>query len=287
VGQPRPVPRLIVTDLDGTFLSPDGTVSEQNRTAVLAAQGAGIPVLFATGRPVRWLDVVRDLPGRHPTVVASNGAVLYDLGADRVLDRVCVDADVALDAVRRIRGAVPDASFAFESGTRFGHEPAYRTWRTGDVADPALFTGPADEIARREDFVKMLVQSRSSTPDQLLADVVAVVGDSLTVTHSATSEFGLVEISGPGVSKASMLRRCCATLGIDPADVAAFGDMPNDLDMLTFAGQPHVVANAHPLLLGAGYPVVPGNDRSGVGRTILDWVDRVRTAEPVLPTLTA
>jgi len=63
--------------------------------------------------------------------------------------------------------------------------------------------------------------------------------------------------------------------------------MPNDLDMLTFAGQPHVVANAHPLLLGAGYPVVPGNDRSGVGRTILDWVDRVRTAEPVLPTLTA
>src|SRR4028118_412009 len=91
----RSVPRLIVTDLDGTFLSPDGSVSAQNAQAVAAAQSSGIPVLFATGRPVRWLDVIRDLPGAHPTVIASNGAVLYDLGAGRLLDRVCVDPDVA------------------------------------------------------------------------------------------------------------------------------------------------------------------------------------------------
>jgi Cof subfamily protein (haloacid dehalogenase superfamily) len=281
------VPQLIVTDLDGTFLSPDGTVSAENRAAVLAAQEVGIPVLFATGRPVRWLDVIRDLPGAHPTVIASNGAVLYDLGADRLLDRLCVDADVALAAVRRIREAVPGVAFAFESGTRFGYEPAYRTWRTDDGTDPALFSGPAEEIARQEEFVKMLVQSSTRSPDELLAEVVAVVGDALTVTHSAARDLGLVEVSGPGVSKASMLRRCCATLGVDPADVAAFGDMPNDVDMLSFAGLPHVVANAHPLLLAGTYRVVPGNDRSGVGRTILDWVEQARAAEPALPTLTA
>ncbi len=275
--RPR-VPALVVSDLDGTFLSPDGTVSEQNRAAVLAAQGAGIPVLFATGRPVRWLDVVRDLPGRHPTVVASNGAVLYDLGADRVLDRVCVDADVALDAVRRIRGAVPDASFAFESGTRFGHEPGYRVWRSNPAVDPALFTGPAEEIAHTEPFVKMLVQSRERDADRLLADVRAVVGDRLTVTHSANPGIGLVEVSGPGVSKASMLARCCDRLGIDAADVAAFGDMPNDVAMLSWAGLPHVVANAHPVLLGGSYRVVPANAESGVGRTILDWVARTGRA---------
>lgn len=281
-GLPR-VPRLVVSDLDGTFLSPDGTVSEQNRAAVLEAQDAGILVLFATGRPVRWLDVIRDLPGTHPTVIASNGAVLYDLGADEVLDRVCVDPEVALDAVRRVRAAVPDVSFAFESGLRFGYEPAYRTWRTGGPEDLALFTGPAEEIAREEDFVKMLVQSRTRTPDELLGEVRAVVGDALTVTHSASRDLGLVEVSGPGVSKAFMLRRCCAQLGVDPGDVAAFGDMPNDLDMLTFAGLPHVVANAHPLLLEASYPVVPANDASGVGRTILDWVAAVRSADRPLP----
>ena len=280
------VPQLIVSDLDGTFLSPDGTVSTENRAAVLAAQDAGIPVLFATGRPVRWLDVIRDLPGAHPTVIASNGAVLYDLGADTIVDRVCVDADVALAAVRRIRTAVPDASFAFESGTRFGYEPGYRTWRSDAAVDPALFTGPAEEIARSEEFVKMLVQSRTRTPDALLAEVSAVVGDTLTVTHSAARDLGLVEVSGPGVSKASMLARCCTQLGVDPGAVAAFGDMPNDVDMLTFAGMPHVVANAHPLLLAGSYRVVPGNDSSGVGRTIQGWVGRTRAAA-VLPGLSA
>ncbi len=270
------VPRLVVTDMDGTFLSPDGSVSEQNRAAVLAAQGAGIPVLFATGRPVRWLDVIAELPGAHPTVIASNGAVLYDLGSGRLLDRVCVDPDVALAAVRGIRAAVPDAAFAFESGTRFGHEPAYRTWQVDVSVDPALFTGPAEQIAHTEQFVKMLVQSQALDPDRLLDDVRRVVGDTLTVTHSATRGFGLVEVSGPGVSKASMLERCCARLGIEAADVAAFGDMPNDVAMLEWAGMPHVVANAHPMLLGGAYRVVPANEDSGVGRTILDWVGRSR-----------
>src|SRR5918997_302221 len=181
----RPVPRLIVSDLDGTFLSPDGSVSEQNAAAVAAAQSSGIPVLFATGRPVRWLDVIRDLPGAHPTVIASNGAALYDLGAGRLVDRICIDPDTALEAVRRIRAAVPDASFAFESGTRFGYEPMYRpSWPADRNNDPALFQGPAEKIARAEEFVKMLVQSQAVPPDDLLRTVQAEVTDTLTATHS-------------------------------------------------------------------------------------------------------
>ena len=269
----RPLPRLVVTDLDGTFLSPDGSVSEQNAAAVLAAQAAGIPVLFATGRPVRWLDVVRDLPGGHPTVIASNGAALYDLGAGELVDRICIDAEVALAAVVRIRAVVPDASFAFESGTRFGYEPAYQTYADDDGTDPALFRGPAEEVAVAEDFVKMLVQSRSIASDDLLATVRTEVADTLTVTHSQARDVGLVEISARGVTKASMLRRYCDRLGIAAAQVAAFGDMPNDVDMLSWVGMPHVVANAHPAVRALGYPVVPANDRSGVGRTILGWLD--------------
>lgn len=275
---PSQVPQLVVTDLDGTFLSPDGTVSAENRAAVLAAQGVGIPVLFATGRPVRWLDVIRDLPGSHPTVIASNGAVLYDLGADTMLDRLCLDPDVTVRAVRAIRAAVPTAAFAFESGTRFGYEPGYRTLRADDGSDPAVFSGSADDLAGRRDCVKMLVQDRTQTADELLAAVLSVVGDALTVTHSVTSGHGLVEVSGPGVSKASMLERCCRRLGVDRALVAAFGDMPNDVDMLTWAGMPHVVANAHPRLLDGAFRVVPGNDASGVGRTIAGWVADARQA---------
>lgn len=265
-------PQLIVSDLDGTFLSPDGTVSELNSAAVLAAQAAGIPVLFATGRPVRWLDVIRDLPGAHPVVISSNGATLYDLGTSELMDRIFIDPDVALQAVVRMRNAVPGTAFAFESGIRFGHEPSYRVWRTELVEDPSVFSGPAEQIAHQEPFVKMLVQHTVVDSDTLLLHVREAVGDTLTVTHSATGIVGLVEVSGPGVSKASMLRRCCERLGVDAADVAAFGDMPNDLEMLNWVGMPHVVANAHPMLLGLGISVVGGNHDSGVGRTIQAWL---------------
>ncbi len=265
-------PRLIATDLDGTFLSPDGTVSPANEAAVLAAQRAGIPLLFATGRPVRWLDVVRHLPGAHPTVIASNGAVLYDLGTGTVLDRICIDPEVALDAVHRVRAAVPGVSFAFESGTHFGYEPSYRTWATDDGTDPALSTGPAHELVRRSEAVKLLVQSADLAPDDLLERVRGVLGSALTATHSATRDLGLVELSAPGVSKASMLARCCERLGVDRAHVAAFGDMPNDVDMLSWVGMPRVVANAHPVLHALDFPVVPSNAESGVGRTIHDWL---------------
>jgi Cof subfamily protein (haloacid dehalogenase superfamily) len=270
--QQKRVPRLIVTDLDGTFLSPDGSVSDLNSTAVMAAQRAGIPVVFATGRPVRWLDVIRDLPGAHPTVIASNGAALYDLGAGELLDRICLEPEVALEAVARVRAAIPDVTFAFESGTRFGYEPAYASWPPDESADPAIFVGRAEEIAREEDFVKMLIRQAFIRPDELLERVRAILGDLVTATHSASHDVGLVEVSAPGVSKASMLQRFCARLGVEASDVAAFGDMPNDVAMLSWAGMPHVVANAHPLLLTGSFAVVPANDESGVGRTIQNWL---------------
>lgn len=264
-------PRLIATDLDGTFLSPDGTVSEVNSAAVLAAQRAGVPVLFATGRPVRWLDVIRDLPGAHPTVIASNGAVLYDLGAGRMIDRICLTATLALQAVQEIRAAVPGSRFAFESGTRFGFEPEYASWAKDDGTDPAIITGPAEEIAAEGEFVKMLVQHPDLSADGLLERVREVLAGRLTATHSAHGAVGLVELSAPGVSKASMLRRCCERLDVEAFEVAAFGDMPNDVDMLQWVGMPRVMANAHPALLSGPFPVVPSNIDSGVGRTILEW----------------
>ncbi len=266
-------PALIASDLDGTFLSPDGTVSAENTAAVQAAQRAGIPVVFATGRPVRWLDVVCDLPGAHPIVIASNGAALYDLDRRQVLMRICLPPATALTAIDRIRAAVPSARVAFESGTRFGYEPGYRTWARDTGEDSAVFSAPAQVLAQDPGSVKMLVQSLELDADELAAQIERALNGILTVTHSAQPGLGLVELSAPGVSKEGMLRRTCDRLGVRADRVAAFGDMPNDVEMLCWAGMPRVVANAHPAVLALGFPVVPANTESGVGRTIAAWLD--------------
>jgi hydroxymethylpyrimidine pyrophosphatase-like HAD family hydrolase len=279
--RPARRPRLIVTDLDGTFLSPDGTVSELNAEAVKAARAADITVVFATGRPVRWLEVIAELPGAHPIVIASNGAVLYDQGTKEALRRIVLDPDAVRRAIAAIRDALPEAALALESGTEFGHEAHYVTVKAADRsmstrADRGVAVADVDALAGVGDHVKMLVQHPTLPSERLLEIVRPLLGDELYATHSAFTrptlgEAGLLEISAGGVNKATMLAYCCEQLGIDATDVAGFGDMPNDVDMLSWVGMPYVVANAHPSLRGR-YRVVPSNAESGVGRTILGWV---------------
>ncbi len=264
-------PALIVSDLDGTFLSPDGTVSEVNAEAVAAAQRAGIPVIFATGRPVRWLEVISDLPGAHPTVIASNGAVLYDLGEKQVLRSRTIDRTLGRDAIRLLRRELPELRFGFEAGKRFGYEPGYLI-TDDDEDDPAVRVGRAEDLVLEADHVKILARHPEWSSDDLAAAATELIGDVLTVTHSSMPGSRLIELSRLGVSKASMLAEVCADLDIALADVAAFGDMPNDLDLLTVVGRPHAMENAHPLLLDLGIAVVPSNAQSGVGRTISGWL---------------
>lgn len=265
-------PAMIVSDLDGTFLSPDGSVSKLNADAVLAAQRAGIPVIFATGRPIRWLDVISDLPGIHPMVIASNGAVLYDVAERRIVRSHTIDGPLALKAIQVLREALPGSRFGFEAGQHFGYEPGYLL--TDDLGtDPALSVGPADELAAVGDHVKLLLRHPRKSSDELAIAATELVGDLLTVTHSSLPGSRLIEISRLGVSKASMLAEVCADLDVALDEVAAFGDMPNDLELLSTVGRPHAMRNAHPLLLELDLTVVPSNEESGVGRTISGWLE--------------
>ncbi|MGD7707232.1 HAD family hydrolase [Microlunatus sp. Y2014] len=262
-------PRLVVTDLDGTFLSPDGTVSQANAEAVVAAREAGLEFLIATGRPLRWLDEVSDIAGVHPLVIASNGAMLYDTGSGEVLRSHPIDPAVASDVVMDLRREVTGTSFAIEQGWRYGVEPTYLRRPLGQ---DIVFEGPFEKLVGDAPFVKLLAQNHQYSADRLAELAGEVIGDRLTVTHSSDDGRGLLELSPAGVSKASMLAEHCRARGIAAEEVAAFGDMPNDLAMLQWAGMPYVMEGAHPAVLGVG-TVIGSNADSAVGGVITGWLD--------------
>ncbi|MCA0296632.1 MAG: Cof-type HAD-IIB family hydrolase [Actinobacteria bacterium] len=262
-------PRLIVTDLDGTFLGSDHRVSGMNLDAARRASALGIPFVVATGRPVRWLDVLDDLAGAHPEVIVSNGAAVFDLAARSIVQSFPLDAAVARAVTADLRDAIPGISFGFETPEGFGCEPDCPTRQRGE---PGVVLGAVPELLDRLGPVIKVLGFHSGLDSDALCDRAArVVADRLTLTFAmVSSSYGMLELTAPGVSKASTLARLCAALGVAASDVVAFGDMPNDLAMLTWAGRGFVVANGHPSLLSAGFPVVPGNDADGVGRTVLD-----------------
>ncbi|MET9358027.1 HAD family hydrolase [Streptomyces sp. NPDC006617] len=265
-------PRLIATDLDGTLLRDDKSVSPRTVAALAAAEKAGIEVFFVTGRPARWMDVVSAHVHGHGLAICGNGAAVVDLhggpGRHRFVKVRELPQENALDAVRLLREAAPGTVFAVEQTYGFHQEPAYPKLHM-EVPDDLL---PAEEIlapggrATTEPVLKILAFHPELDPDGFLTLARLAVGDRANVTRSSPS--ALLEISGPDVSKASTLALCCAERGISHEEVVAFGDMPNDVEMLTWAGRSYAMGNAHPDVIAAASGRTVANNDDGVAVVI-------------------
>lgn len=262
-------PRLIATDLDGTFLRPDSTVSPTNSAAVARAAELGVPFVIATGRPTRWLGVLDDLASAHPQVIVSNGGAVVDLFTRQPVHHFPLDSSLAQAIVTDLRHAIPGITFGFETCTGFGCEPDSPSRQRNE---PGHHTGDVPELLDSlGEVIKLLGFHPELGSDELISLAIEVVGDRLTLTHASVSQlYGMIELTAPGVSKASTLALLCTDLGIAAEEVAAFGDMPNDYDMLRWAGLGHVVANGHTSMLAAGFTQVASNAEDGVGRTVLE-----------------
>lgn len=265
-------PRLIATDLDGTLLRDDKSVSPRTVAALAAAEEAGIEVFFVTGRPARWMDVVSDHVHGHGLAICGNGAAVVDLhggpGAHRFVKVRELARENALDAVQLVREAAPGTVYAVEQTYGFYQEPAYPKlhMEIPDNLAPAERLLAPDAPGAGEPVLKILAYHPELDPDAFLTLARVALSDRANVTRSSPS--ALLEISGPGVSKASTLALCCAERGISPGEVVAFGDMPNDVEMLTWAGQSYAMGNAHPDVLAAASGQTVDNNDDGVAVVI-------------------
>ncbi|MEV0219406.1 HAD-IIB family hydrolase [Streptomyces sp. NPDC050704] len=265
-------PRLIATDLDGTLLRDDKSVSQRTVAALGAAEEAGIEVFFVTGRPARWMDVVSDHVHGHGLAICGNGAAVVDLhggpGAHRFVKVRELARENALDAVRLLREAAPGTVFAVEQTYGFYQEPEYPKlhMETPDTLAPAEKLLAPDAPGADEPVLKILAYHDRIAPDAFLTVARLAIGDRANVTRSSPS--ALLEISGPGVSKASTLALCCAERGISHEEVVAFGDMPNDVEMLTWAGRSYAMGNAHPDVIAAASGRTVANNEDGVAVVI-------------------
>ncbi|WP_425955067.1 HAD family hydrolase [Xylanimonas sp. McL0601] len=282
------LPRLVATDLDGTLLRADGTVSERTRRTLAAVEEAGVEVVFVTARPPRWLGHLADVVGGHGRVVCLGGAAVWDLATGQALDVCGFPDDDARALVADLRAAVPGVSIALERVDG----PVFDVgFRTAEPLEPAWVARPVEDTLRGGAAMPVgkilavtadrpvprrrvgetagpvnLPVAATAAQEQFFDNVRAAVGDRAHLAYSGAA--GLAELLAPHVTKDSALARWCAREGIDAADVWAFGDMPNDLPMLRWAGRGLAVANAHPDVLAAADGVVGSNEDDGVARAL-------------------
>jgi Cof subfamily protein (haloacid dehalogenase superfamily) len=260
-------PKLVATDLDGTLVRSDGSVSERTREVLLAVEELGVPVVFVTGRPLRWTEVVFEHVGSHGLAIVSNGALVWDVARDEPRTVRPMDAATALGVSEDLRAAVPGTTFAVESLDGIDLEPGFME----RASLPAgVRRAPIEQLFDRP-ALKLLARHEELDPEEFWALAEEVVQGRLVVTWSSTT--ALLEISAPGVTKASTLAQVAAGLGVEAADVIAFGDMPNDLPMLTWAGTSYAMADAHPSVVAAADHLAPGHDDDGVAQVLAGVFD--------------
>ncbi|HEX4832043.1 MAG TPA: HAD-IIB family hydrolase [Trebonia sp.] len=256
-------PRLVATDLDGTIVRTDGTLSTRTVAAFGRVERAGARFILVTGRPPRAMVDVAAAFGHRGTAICSNGALSYDMRTGQAVPVQLIPPEQLALAVARLRAAVPGIGIAVEypDGRALDHAYQPVMFDVGERAprydDPQLTARPA---------AKLLGRHPDYSCDDLLAIAAPALAGLVDVTHSSAQ--GLIEAAAIGVSKATAVARIAAAGGISPAEVIAFGDQPNDLPLLTWAGISCAVTNSHPAVLSAATRVIASNDDDGVAEVL-------------------
>lgn len=274
--------KCIALDLDRTTLNAQGKLSKANEEAIRKAVAKGIHVCIASGRAFDTLpqDVV-SIPGIE-YAITSNGAAVY-----RIQDKQCLRSYVLTEqSVKKILELTKDFPVTYEGFIR-GTAYAAKEY----IEDPVKFGATEHAVAYvqstrhlQDDIVSFLKQHddeldsmdivvKDEAQKQKVIEVLKAEVQDIYITSSISQ---LVEISYKDAGKRSGVKFITEYLGLQPEQVAAFGDADNDIDMLEYAGCGIAMENASKGLLAVADAVTLHHDRDGVSyalKNILKCID--------------
>lgn len=271
-------PRMVVSDVDGTLITSQERITPRLCDAITAFVGQGGYFALATGRPPRWIFyVLEQLPVR-PICICANGAVIYDSDADRILKVHNLESEVLRTVVTAARASLEDLG-GVECAVERAGKSAFEDTRELFTTTPDFthswdsnehgITDEATLLARPA--MKLLLRNDKLTATQMFERVRPVIPESMAhVTFSMND--GLLEVMAPGINKATGVADVAEIVGVGKEDIAAFGDMPNDLEMISWVGHGVAVANARDSVKSVADEITTTNDDFGVARVMERWI---------------
>lgn len=259
--------KLIVTDLDGTFLSSEGRVLADNVDAALRARAHGVPVTVASGRmfaSARRFAEAMGAAGDEP-LICYNGAMIRRMDGT-IVSHTTLDVDIARRclAMLRARGiyvqSYTDDELLIASMEASEYEYYLAHYGiVGRIVGDALYDQPTPPT-------KLLALTRGyEETTSMMAMMRETFGERI---YATSSDPILLELMAPTVSKSGALRELAQLFGVDMQSVMAIGDGDNDADMIAAAGVGVAMGNARPAPKAAADIIVPTNDECGFAAAI-------------------
>ena len=277
--------RLIATDVDGTLLETGTPITARVLEAVEAVRETGAHVVPVTGRPLRWMEPVAAQLPQLQWAICANGSAVLDMQSGQLAAAYGIDPGQLVDFRERLHSVLPQAVLAYETPDGSFTSPGFVHDSATELSESAAVRArlEAPEIAYGEEstlgtVLKVLVRIPGSYDSEALLNAVSPLTRGVFhPTHSNPSS-GLIELAAPGITKAHTLEVFAADRGIGSPEVAAFGDMPNDIEMLTWAGAGFAIADGHQQALRAAAFRAPPLANGGIA-PVLEAIARARSAE--------
>ena len=251
--------RLVATDLDGTLLRSDDSVSRRTRDALAAATAAGAAHIVVTGRAVPWTRHILDDLDYRGLAVCGQGAQVYDAGEHRLLTSVTLDRQLAALALAKIEAETGPLYLAASRDGLDGDVLVGPGYAVTDRLPATPFTDVADLWSAP--LNKLYIQHPTLSDDELAEAARVAAGGFVSVAMAGA---GIVELLPLGLSKATGLSLAARRLGARAEDTIAFGDMPNDVPMFAWAAHGVAMANAHEELRAVADEVTLSNEDDGI-----------------------
>ena len=271
--------RLLAIDIDGTLLDSRGRLPDAHRDALIDASARGVEVALVTGRSFHFTGPVVERLPIPLTLIVNNGAVVKRKTGETEL-RHLLARDAArrvLDETRHFEDCVaivfdrPDERQILFERMDWSH-PHRRGYYEKNKAFIAAASAPLRDMLT-EDPIQVMFNG-SVEPMRALVESLRALPTanqfSVAITEYAARDFSLVDVNGAGCSKGTTLATWVERRGWTAADVAAFGDNLNDVEMLDFAGRAYLMGNATDALKSRGYRPTATNDEGGLAAAIRD-----------------
>ena len=265
--------RLLATDLDGTLMRSDKTISARSVLAMERAQAAGIRIVWATARGRGTVQTIAADARFAGIAICGNGAVVLDLADDaRVVRQSSISTETAEVVMDLIRSLAPGTVFGMVGTHEFLMEPGYKALSSFEDhwLDPDEIPTAETLTAIEAGTIKIVARHPEFATADLYRILAGAAREHVEITHSLAP---FVEMAALGVTKATTLATLCADWGIDRTEVAAVGDALNDLPMLEWAGLALAPANAEPEVLAVADRVLQSNNDDGVAVFLESLVD--------------
>ena len=272
---------MIAIDLDGTLLSPQGTVTPRTKAAVHRALEAGLLVCFATGRNMTESQMVLDAVAHYDSAVFVGGAMVIDTRQRLTLHRTCMQSDLARELCATIEG-LGHAALALqdtgEAGVDYlitdGVELNHATTQWLMITHATVHK--SRELPRHPHEHTVRIGIVAGPEDaRKVQDVLAEKFDGRIVCHTIhVPAYGVdvMEVFDPAVNKWEGILHVARRHGILPDEIIAVGDDVNDLPMLKHAGLGVAMGNAKPEAIAVADRVINRNDADGLAEFLEELV---------------